>query len=289
MAASASSVVKDLPSTSQELLAIPNEFLCAITLEVMHTPVLAADGHTYEREAIEEWLNGHRTSPKTGLTLTPNIALRQAIETYTRTMPEIQQRDIQRRQEAMNLQAIISLREAEAAHKQATAELEKTELVRIITGLEERLQIEIRAREQVEQELMEERTKNAPLVQKLEEILTAEQEKIAVEQEKVRKLTSLRDSMLQTSMLGASQMRGQRPLGTPAAASTSLLPQFSRVAAAASVPQPSTPEVNPAQLQAFLNQVVAGQQDEAEALLKQTPILALGAGTVTDHAKPHLL
>jgi hypothetical protein len=44
-------------------------------------------------------------------------------------------------------------------------------------------------------------------------------------------------------------------------------------------------QVNPAHLQAFLNQVAAGQQDEAEAMLKQNPVLALVPGTVTDHAK----
>jgi hypothetical protein len=44
------------------------------------------------------------------------------------------------------------------------------------------------------------------------------------------------------------------------------------------------PQVNQAKLQIFLNQVVAGQQDEAISLLKQHPELALGAGTVTDHA-----
>ncbi|CAI7930203.1 unnamed protein product [Closterium sp. NIES-54] len=32
---------------------------------IMENPVLAADGHTYEREAIEQWLRVHSTSPKT--------------------------------------------------------------------------------------------------------------------------------------------------------------------------------------------------------------------------------
>ncbi len=35
----------------------------------MINPVIAADGHTYEREAIEEWLKTHNTSPKTNLKL----------------------------------------------------------------------------------------------------------------------------------------------------------------------------------------------------------------------------
>ncbi len=37
----------------------------------MVDPVVASDGHTYEREAIEGWLHerGKRTSPMTGLPL----------------------------------------------------------------------------------------------------------------------------------------------------------------------------------------------------------------------------
>ena len=32
-------------------------------------PVIAADGHTYEKAAITEWLQEHQTSPVTGETL----------------------------------------------------------------------------------------------------------------------------------------------------------------------------------------------------------------------------
>jgi hypothetical protein len=53
----------------------------------MRDPVIATDGHTYEREAIENWLALNRTSPVTralitSQTLTPNIALRNTIEEY---------------------------------------------------------------------------------------------------------------------------------------------------------------------------------------------------------------
>ncbi|CAN0290841.1 unnamed protein product, partial [Discosporangium mesarthrocarpum] len=43
-----------------------DEFLCPITRELMRDPVIAADGHTYDREAIEMWLRNHDSSPKTG-------------------------------------------------------------------------------------------------------------------------------------------------------------------------------------------------------------------------------
>ena len=42
----------------------PSEFLCPITLCPMKDPVIAADGHSYERSALETWLKRSRRSPK---------------------------------------------------------------------------------------------------------------------------------------------------------------------------------------------------------------------------------
>ncbi|XP_064183453.1 WD repeat, SAM and U-box domain-containing protein 1 [Anguilla rostrata] len=64
---------------------VPDEFLCPITREVMKDPVIAADGFSYEREAIESWINSkNRSSPMTNLPLqttvvTPNRTLKMAI------------------------------------------------------------------------------------------------------------------------------------------------------------------------------------------------------------------
>ena len=46
-----------------------------------------ADGHTYERRAIEAWLHNHNTSPITGLqldsrSLKPNFAIKMALQAY---------------------------------------------------------------------------------------------------------------------------------------------------------------------------------------------------------------
>jgi len=41
-----------------------DEFCCPITRSLMSDPVLAGDGHTYDRTAIERWLRSHKTSPK---------------------------------------------------------------------------------------------------------------------------------------------------------------------------------------------------------------------------------
>ena len=40
----------------------PTEHLCTITLQPMHDPVVAADGFTYERQAVACWLRTHGTS-----------------------------------------------------------------------------------------------------------------------------------------------------------------------------------------------------------------------------------
>ena len=66
----------------------PNDFLCPITCEIMQSPVICADGHSYEESAILEWFKRSDRSPKTGLplankTLIPNIALRNAIQDWS--------------------------------------------------------------------------------------------------------------------------------------------------------------------------------------------------------------
>lgn len=51
----------------------PYDFVCPITQEPMVDPVVIADGHTYERGAIEEWMRRNATSPKTGQRLDYNV------------------------------------------------------------------------------------------------------------------------------------------------------------------------------------------------------------------------
>ena len=49
---------------------IPERLCCPISLELMERPVIAADGHTYDRSSIEDWLaRGNTTSPTTGAPL----------------------------------------------------------------------------------------------------------------------------------------------------------------------------------------------------------------------------
>lgn len=68
-------------SISKQLLS---QFLCPLSQEVMIDPVIAADGYTYNRSSIEQWMQVRNTSPITGQplasqTLTSNYALRTAL------------------------------------------------------------------------------------------------------------------------------------------------------------------------------------------------------------------
>ena len=67
----------------------PEQYLCAITGTLMRDPVATADGHIYERRAIEKWLQRNSTSPMTGLPLPhkevmPIFALKSLIEDFKR-------------------------------------------------------------------------------------------------------------------------------------------------------------------------------------------------------------
>lgn len=83
---SALQTVQELTRKHLEERQPPPSFYCPITQEVMKDPHFAADGFTYEAEAIDKWFStGHDTSPMTNLklphrNLVPNRALRSAIQ-----------------------------------------------------------------------------------------------------------------------------------------------------------------------------------------------------------------
>jgi hypothetical protein len=83
--ANAPPITSSEPAAEDE--ATPDDFVCPITQDLMADPVVTADGHTYEREAILRWLHKQQscglpcTSPLTGeplehINLVPNVALR---------------------------------------------------------------------------------------------------------------------------------------------------------------------------------------------------------------------
>ena len=68
----------------------PPSFLCPITQELMVDPIMCADGHSYDRRSIEEWLKSHDSSPVTNMRLpdrniVPNHALRNSIQEWLET------------------------------------------------------------------------------------------------------------------------------------------------------------------------------------------------------------
>ena len=98
----------------------PDHFVCPVrhTDEPMEDPVVAADGHTYEREAIAEWLERSKTSPVTreklqSTRLTPNHHLKSQIAQWR----EEQRGDVprQRRLEELLNQVMWSTASPEAA------------------------------------------------------------------------------------------------------------------------------------------------------------------------------
>ena len=81
---------RGVASASHAKIAPPDAFNCPIGHTLMVDPVTCADGHSYERENIKQWLQVQRTSSLTGMALqalpnirlTPDHALRKAIHEW---------------------------------------------------------------------------------------------------------------------------------------------------------------------------------------------------------------
>lgn len=65
-------ILKDVPRPAPRQ-KIPTDLLCPLTKQLFVEPVIAGDGQTYERAAIEEWLKTHGTSPGTKDPLSPTF------------------------------------------------------------------------------------------------------------------------------------------------------------------------------------------------------------------------
>lgn len=77
---------------------VPEEFLCPIGHLIMVDPVTTVDGHTYERDNIEEWLIVHDTSPVTNSrlpskVLTPVHLVRNTIREFLEKNPQLFDQD----------------------------------------------------------------------------------------------------------------------------------------------------------------------------------------------------
>jgi hypothetical protein len=76
-------------NVSRLLQVAPKSFLCPLTHMPFVDPVVAGDGHTYERSAINKWFRSSNKSPMTNAQLSsldqevrPNRALKDAMQTF---------------------------------------------------------------------------------------------------------------------------------------------------------------------------------------------------------------
>ncbi|KAA6428842.1 MAG: U-box domain-containing protein [Trebouxia sp. A1-2] len=70
--------------TDSEADTVERLLQCPLTKKIMTEPVVAADGHTYERAAVQDWLLHHKMSPVTGVSLAhtrlvPNVLIRSVL------------------------------------------------------------------------------------------------------------------------------------------------------------------------------------------------------------------
>ncbi|CAM4777575.1 unnamed protein product [Rotaria magnacalcarata] len=70
-----------------------NLLRCPITMELFHDPVLASDGHTYERQEIEQWIRSRGTSPLTRQPLSidqlyPNRKVKELVDVFETLLRE---------------------------------------------------------------------------------------------------------------------------------------------------------------------------------------------------------
>jgi hypothetical protein len=108
-----------------EELYIPNEYLCPLTLEIMIDPVLACDGHTYERDAILQIrgsLSPMTRQPIDKTNLIPNRALKNSILRYNEELQKATAAKLELEREA-------AIRKAEIEAVTLKAEIEAEELL----------------------------------------------------------------------------------------------------------------------------------------------------------------
>ena len=115
------------PTAEKSSAVDPPEFCCPISLQLMEDPVLASDGHAYEREMIEQWFaNGNSSSPVTGQVLSKFISLA--------TLPQAQ---------FLRLEAADAQFQSAFAHRRACVEA----AIRYFVGLVERKQLQRRGKQ----------------------------------------------------------------------------------------------------------------------------------------------
>lgn len=93
-----------LEMISEFACSVPTWMVCPITLYPMKEPVIDCHGHTFEREALLNWLKRNTTSPYTGVKYAQggfyvtNYALRNAIANWWRNLVEARHHVLSKRE-----------------------------------------------------------------------------------------------------------------------------------------------------------------------------------------------
>ena len=82
---SSNNTINAIQSQTEDVLA--ETLTCPITQQVMVTPVITPEGHTYEKNAILEWLKNNSSDPQTrnplnSSMLKPNTSLQYLCDQY---------------------------------------------------------------------------------------------------------------------------------------------------------------------------------------------------------------
>ena len=127
---------------------LPADFTCPITYDKMKDPVVASDGHSYERSAIEEVLRGpHPLSPLTratlGPALVPNLNLRRRIEEHEAELDRMAEQMAARLATAVaEAESAANAKEAAAEAKEAAANAEIEALRKELADAKKRVRTE---------------------------------------------------------------------------------------------------------------------------------------------------
>ena len=72
--------------------AIKNEIICPISKMIFYDPVIASDGHVYERDMIEKWLTNNKSSPMTNEQMQKQLTTchmaKHIVDVYIKSHPE---------------------------------------------------------------------------------------------------------------------------------------------------------------------------------------------------------
>jgi hypothetical protein len=63
----------------KEDIKTPQSFYCSLTQQIMCDQVFTSNGFTYERDAIEKWIETHDTEPQIGAKLTNKNCIYSAV------------------------------------------------------------------------------------------------------------------------------------------------------------------------------------------------------------------